>query len=181
MRVLSSEERAAGDVLRAVRGSRNVLGIVPANAVDARVRALTVGGRDPLRDPERYPLRIRSERPVAEVTTHRRRRHHAGAAGSAAVTRLIRARRSSRSARDWPPPRSPSVTSNQHCQRQDHRLRAATHSQRVRGSPRGCEPRGHLGAASRGVRSCVPRQQSCRRLRRSGAAADSCPLRLFRN
>jgi poly-gamma-glutamate capsule biosynthesis protein CapA/YwtB (metallophosphatase superfamily) len=69
MRVLSSEERAAGDVLRAVRSSPNVLGIVPADAVDARVRVLTVGGRDPLRDPKRYPLHIRSERPVPEVTT----------------------------------------------------------------------------------------------------------------
>jgi poly-gamma-glutamate capsule biosynthesis protein CapA/YwtB (metallophosphatase superfamily) len=69
MRVLSSEERAARDVLRAVRSSGNVLGIVPAYAVDARVGVLTVGGRDPLRDPERYPLRIRSERPVPEVTT----------------------------------------------------------------------------------------------------------------
>ena len=69
MRVLSTEERAAGDVLRAVRSSRDVLGIVPADAVDARVRVLTVGGRHPLRDPERYPLRIRSERAVPEVTT----------------------------------------------------------------------------------------------------------------
>ncbi|HEU4909240.1 MAG TPA: CapA family protein [Propionibacteriaceae bacterium] len=69
MRVLSTEERTAGDVLRAVRSSRNVLGIVPADTVDARVRVLTVDGRHPLRDPERYPLRIRSERPVPEVTT----------------------------------------------------------------------------------------------------------------
>lgn len=69
MRVLSTEERTAGDVLRAVRSSRDVLGIVPADAVDARVRVLTVDGRHPLRDPEHYPLRIRSERPVPEVTT----------------------------------------------------------------------------------------------------------------
>jgi poly-gamma-glutamate capsule biosynthesis protein CapA/YwtB (metallophosphatase superfamily) len=69
MRVISTEERSATDVLQAVRGSRNVLGIVPADAVDARVRVLTVGGHHPLRDPERYPLRIRSERPVPEVTT----------------------------------------------------------------------------------------------------------------
>ena len=34
-----------------------------------RVRVLTVGGRHPLRDPERYPLRTRSIRPVPEVTT----------------------------------------------------------------------------------------------------------------
>jgi poly-gamma-glutamate synthesis protein (capsule biosynthesis protein) len=69
MRVLSTDERSAGDVLRAVRGSREVLGIVPADAVDARVRVLTVGWRHPLRDPERYPLRIRYARPVPEITT----------------------------------------------------------------------------------------------------------------
>jgi Bacterial capsule synthesis protein PGA_cap len=69
MRVLSTDERQARDVLREVRASRNVLGIVPADAIDARVRVLTVGGRHPLRDPEHYPLRIRSTRPVPEVTT----------------------------------------------------------------------------------------------------------------
>jgi poly-gamma-glutamate capsule biosynthesis protein CapA/YwtB (metallophosphatase superfamily) len=69
VRVLSTKERRAGDVLREVRASRNVLGIVPADAVDARVRVLTIGGRHPLRDPERYPLRTPSTRPVPEVTT----------------------------------------------------------------------------------------------------------------
>jgi poly-gamma-glutamate capsule biosynthesis protein CapA/YwtB (metallophosphatase superfamily) len=69
MRVLSTEDRRASEVLREVRGNRNVLGVVPADAVDARVRVLTVDGRHPLRDPERYPLRIRSVRPVPEVTT----------------------------------------------------------------------------------------------------------------
>ena len=69
MRVLSTKERRAGDVLSEVRASRNVLGIVPADAVDARVRVLTVGGRHPLREPERYPLQTRSARPLPEVTT----------------------------------------------------------------------------------------------------------------
>jgi poly-gamma-glutamate capsule biosynthesis protein CapA/YwtB (metallophosphatase superfamily) len=70
MRVLSStNERLASDVLGEVEASRNVLGIVPADAVDARVRVLTVGGRHPLRDPKRYPLRTPSSRPVPEVTT----------------------------------------------------------------------------------------------------------------
>jgi poly-gamma-glutamate capsule biosynthesis protein CapA/YwtB (metallophosphatase superfamily) len=69
MRVLSTEDRRASDVLREVRASSNVLGVVPADAVDPRVRVLTVGGRHPLRDPDRYPLRIRSVRPVPEVTT----------------------------------------------------------------------------------------------------------------
>jgi poly-gamma-glutamate capsule biosynthesis protein CapA/YwtB (metallophosphatase superfamily) len=69
MRVLSTEDRRASEVLREVRASRTVLGVVPADAVDARVRVLTVAGRHPLKDPERYPLRIRSVRPVPEVTT----------------------------------------------------------------------------------------------------------------
>ncbi|HEX6758235.1 MAG TPA: CapA family protein [Propionibacteriaceae bacterium] len=69
MQVLSTEDRRASDVLRDVRASSTVLGVVPADAVDARVRVLMVGGRHPLRDPERYPLRIRSVRPVPEVTT----------------------------------------------------------------------------------------------------------------
>ena len=69
MQVLSTEDRQASEVLREVRASRNVLGVVPADVVDARVRVLTVGGRHPLKDPERYPLRIRSVRPVPEVTT----------------------------------------------------------------------------------------------------------------
>jgi poly-gamma-glutamate capsule biosynthesis protein CapA/YwtB (metallophosphatase superfamily) len=69
VRVLSTKERRASDVLREVRASRNVLGIVPADAVDARVRVLTIGGRHPLRDPDRYPLRTPSTRPVPEVTT----------------------------------------------------------------------------------------------------------------
>ena len=61
MRVVSFEDRPARDVLRGgPEPAANVLGIVPADAVDARVRVLTVGGRHPLRDPERYPLHIRS-------------------------------------------------------------------------------------------------------------------------
>jgi len=69
MRVVSFEDRSARTVLRQVRASRNVLGIVPADAVDARVRVLTVGGRHPLRDPKAYPLEVESERPVPTVTT----------------------------------------------------------------------------------------------------------------
>jgi poly-gamma-glutamate capsule biosynthesis protein CapA/YwtB (metallophosphatase superfamily) len=69
MRVVSTEDRRASEVLREVRASRTVLGVVPADAVDARVRVLTVAGHHPLKDPGRYPLRIRSVRPVPEVTT----------------------------------------------------------------------------------------------------------------
>jgi len=69
MRVVSFEDRSARTVLRQVRASRNVLGIVPADAVDARVRVLTVGGRHPLSDPKAYPLEVESDRPVPKVTT----------------------------------------------------------------------------------------------------------------
>ena len=69
MRVLTTRDRRAGEVLRAVRSSANVLGLVPADAVDPRVRVLTVGGRHPLREPESYPLRTRSVDPVPEVTS----------------------------------------------------------------------------------------------------------------
>ncbi len=82
MRVLSTKERRASDVLREVRASRNVLGIVPADAVDARVRVLTVGGRHPLRDPKRYPLQT-SFLPTGSRGHHPRcrRRHHARPSG----------------------------------------------------------------------------------------------------
>jgi poly-gamma-glutamate capsule biosynthesis protein CapA/YwtB (metallophosphatase superfamily) len=69
MQVLSTEDHQASEVLREVRASRSVLGVVPADVVDARVRVLTVGGRHPLKDPDHYPLRVRSVRPVPEVTT----------------------------------------------------------------------------------------------------------------
>jgi poly-gamma-glutamate capsule biosynthesis protein CapA/YwtB (metallophosphatase superfamily) len=69
MRVLSTKDRSAASVLKAVRGSQNVLGVVPAEAVDPTVRVLTVGGRHPLRHPQTYPLEITSGRRVPEVTT----------------------------------------------------------------------------------------------------------------
>ena len=68
MRVLPvTGERSAAEVLREVRRDRGVLGIVPADAVDPRVRALTVDGIHPLRDPDAYPLTVE-----AEVGTTRR-------------------------------------------------------------------------------------------------------------
>ena len=69
MRVLTTRDRRPDDVLRAVRSNANVLGLVPAGAVDPRVRVLTVGGRHPLQEPERYPLHTRSVDSVPEVTT----------------------------------------------------------------------------------------------------------------
>jgi poly-gamma-glutamate capsule biosynthesis protein CapA/YwtB (metallophosphatase superfamily) len=69
MRVLRIGESPASGILAEVRANRDVLGIVPADQVDARVRVLTVGGRHPLRDPQAYPLQATSTRPVPEVTT----------------------------------------------------------------------------------------------------------------
>ncbi len=69
MRVLTTKGRSAASVLQAVRSSDEVLGVLPADAVDPTVRALTVGGRHPLRDPRRYPLHTSSCRHVPKVTT----------------------------------------------------------------------------------------------------------------
>ena len=69
MRVLRIGDSSASGVLAEVRDNQDVLGIVPADQVDARVRVLTVGGKHPLRDPRAYPLQTTSTRPVPEVTT----------------------------------------------------------------------------------------------------------------
>lgn len=60
---------AVEKLLDEVRGDDGVLAIVPASAVDATVRVLTVGGRHPLRDPARYPLETAATTRQAEVTT----------------------------------------------------------------------------------------------------------------
>ena len=116
----------------------NVLGVVPADAVDARVRVLTVGGRHPLRDPERYPLRIRSVRPVPEVTT-------LTAVGDIMLGRRV----GDRHRADPGAPLKPlakrlaaaeitSATSSRPCPPTGHRPRAATPSQPARGSDLRC-------------------------------------------
>ncbi|HEV2929687.1 MAG TPA: hypothetical protein VGW74_13415, partial [Propionibacteriaceae bacterium] len=69
MRLVSFAGRTSADVLRAVRGSTGVLGVLPAAAVDPTVRVLTVGGRHPLRDPQAYPVEVPWPDPVPEVTT----------------------------------------------------------------------------------------------------------------
>jgi poly-gamma-glutamate synthesis protein (capsule biosynthesis protein) len=69
MRLVSFAGRTSADVLRAVRGSTDVLGVLPAAAVDPTVRVLTVGGRHPLREPQAYPVEVPSPDPVPEVTT----------------------------------------------------------------------------------------------------------------
>ena len=69
MRVLTAEAEGAAAVVRAVRRSEEVLGVVPAEAVDPTVRVLTVDGRHPLRDPEKYPLQTPSSHRMPVVTT----------------------------------------------------------------------------------------------------------------
>lgn len=69
MRVLSTDRRSPAQVLAAVRESPQTLGVLPASDVDATVRVLTVGGRHPLRQPDRYPLTMPSARALPEVTT----------------------------------------------------------------------------------------------------------------
>ena len=61
--------KAAEDLLDDVRDDDGVVAIVPATAVDATVRVLTVGGRHPLRDPARYPLETPAAERPGEVTT----------------------------------------------------------------------------------------------------------------
>ncbi len=67
--VLTTRGRTAAEVLAAVRSRTDILGVLPAAAVDPTVRVLTVGGRHPLRDPGRYALTAPSPTPVPEVTT----------------------------------------------------------------------------------------------------------------
>jgi poly-gamma-glutamate synthesis protein (capsule biosynthesis protein) len=67
--VRTATGKAAEDLLDDVRDDDGVLAIVPATAVDATVRVLTVGGRHPLRDPARYPLETPAAERPGEVTT----------------------------------------------------------------------------------------------------------------
>jgi poly-gamma-glutamate synthesis protein (capsule biosynthesis protein) len=60
---------AARDLLGDLRTDDGLLAIMPASAVDATVRVLTVGGRHPLRDPARYPLEAAASQRQPEVTT----------------------------------------------------------------------------------------------------------------
>ena len=69
MRLVTFAGRTTADVLRAVRGGTDVLGVLPAAAIDPTVRVLTVGGRHPLRDPQAYPVEVPWPDPVPEVTT----------------------------------------------------------------------------------------------------------------
>ena len=69
MRVLTSRNGSPEELLRQVRQRADTLAVVPADAVDERVRVLTVAGRHPLRDPAGYPLNAPSRRRLPEVTT----------------------------------------------------------------------------------------------------------------
>jgi hypothetical protein len=49
---------SARAVVRSVERHRGMLGVVPASVVGPTVRAVVVGGVDPIRDPRRYPLSV---------------------------------------------------------------------------------------------------------------------------
>ena len=66
---LATSPSAARTLVKKIRADDDVVALVPADAVDATVRVLTVGGRHPLRDPARYPLRTSAITSQAEVTT----------------------------------------------------------------------------------------------------------------
>ena len=57
--------KAILDVVRTLE----TVAVVPADALGPEVRALTVGGIDPLRWPDAYPLRTRAAGPPAEIVT----------------------------------------------------------------------------------------------------------------
>ena len=57
--------KAILDVVRTLE----TVAVVPADALGPEVRALTVGGIDPLRRPDAYPLRTRAAGPPAEIVT----------------------------------------------------------------------------------------------------------------
>lgn len=66
---IATTPTAARALLRNVRADDDLLALIPAEAVDARVRVLTVGKRHPLRDPTRYPLRTDATKSQPEITT----------------------------------------------------------------------------------------------------------------
>jgi poly-gamma-glutamate synthesis protein (capsule biosynthesis protein) len=59
----------AAAALRHVHRDPDALALVPASAVDARVRVLSVGGVHPLRSPGRYPLEVAATAGAGQVTT----------------------------------------------------------------------------------------------------------------
>jgi poly-gamma-glutamate capsule biosynthesis protein CapA/YwtB (metallophosphatase superfamily) len=66
VRVVEARPRAA---VRAVTRDRNAIAAVPAGAVGPQVRAATVGGLDPFRRPDRYPLRTPASQAHGPVVT----------------------------------------------------------------------------------------------------------------
>ena len=129
MRVVSFGDGAPADVLRAVRSRTDVLGIVPAAAVDASVRVLTVGGRHPLRDPKSYPLRGPGRRAGAGGDhADRRRRRHARPPGRPGHRRRPAGSVPAAGRAGWPEPTSPSATWSRRCPPTARPPRAATPS-----------------------------------------------------
>ncbi len=60
---------APGGALEQVMADSGTLALVPADAVDERVRVLAVGGVDPLTDPAAYPLRMEGAETVQPTVT----------------------------------------------------------------------------------------------------------------
>lgn len=74
---------SAGAAVRAVERDRSALAVVPASAVGPTVRAVLVGGVDPIRDPRRYPLTLGGPVPPRRATT-------LGVVGDIMLTRGVR-------------------------------------------------------------------------------------------
>ena len=60
--------RKAARILRLVQRNTGVLGVVPAAAVTPAVRAVPVGGADPMKEPKDYPLTMPGPRPPEPTT-----------------------------------------------------------------------------------------------------------------
>lgn len=66
---LETGDQPPWPALERVRLQRDAVALVPASAVDERVRVARVDGIHPLRDPAAYPIRIPSQAPTPTITT----------------------------------------------------------------------------------------------------------------
>ena len=64
----ATRAQRAADVVRAVRRDPRTVGLLPGDAVDPTVRAALVGGVDPMRSPQDYPVTTTGQPPAAVVT-----------------------------------------------------------------------------------------------------------------
>lgn len=66
---VSYAEGSEEELVQAVIDDADTLAVLPATAVDERVRVLHVDGTDPLREPESYPLQTETEQELEPVVT----------------------------------------------------------------------------------------------------------------